>query len=326
MPIHVDDLLIASNSHSAIQKVKADLASHFKIHDQGPTTSILGIKIVRDRPNRTVSLSQPGYIESILEQFNMSDCNPALTPMEENRKLSTSMSPDTPERQAEMKAHPYRELIGKLLYLAIATRPDIAYVVGVLCRFVENPGMEHWLAAKRVLRYLKGTTNTKLVYSRQSTPDLFTTYSDADLSGNPDNSRSTGGFAICMGGGATQWGSRLQPHVSLSSTESEYTTASKVACEIIWMRYLFEELGYDISHPSPLLVDNKSAIQVLKHPEHQSTMKHVHRAYHWVRDQVDQRTIAVLHVPGDENPADIFTKPLGRIKFIKFRAMLGLHP
>ena len=324
VPIHVDDLLLASNSKPALQKVKAELTSHFKIHDQGPTSSILGIKVERDRVARTISLSQPGYIQSILEQFSMSDCNPTHTPMEENLKLSTRMSPDTPEERAEMKAYPYRELIGKLLYLAVATRPDIAYVVGVLCRFVENPGMDHWNAAKRVLRYLKGTADMRLVYSRWTTPDPFITYSDADLSGNPDNSRSTGGFAVCVGGGATQWGSRLQPHVSLSSTESEYTTASKVGCEVTWMRYLFEELGYDMSRPSPLLVDNKSAIQVAKHPEHQSTMKHVHRAYHWIRDQVEQRQISVSHVPGDENPADIFTKPLGRLKFTKFRAMLGL--
>jgi hypothetical protein len=325
MPIHVDNLLIASNLCDAIRKVKSNLASHFKIHDQGPTTSILSVKIERDRPNRTISLSQPGYIESILEQFGMSECNPALTPMEENQRLSASMSPDTPERQAEMKPCPYRELIGKLLYLAIATRPDISYTVGVLCRFVENPGMEHWLAAKRVLRYLKGTVNMRLVYLPQSSPDLFTTYSDADLSRNPDNSRSTGGFAICIGGGAAQWGSHLQPHVSLSSTESEYTTASKVGCEMIWMRSLFEQLGYDTTRPSPLLVDNQSAIQVLKHPDHQSTMKHVHRAYHWIREQVEQRAIAVSHVPGDENPADIFTKPLGRVKFTKFQDMLRLH-
>jgi hypothetical protein len=140
MPIHVDDLLLASNSKAAIQRVKSDLATHFKLHDQGPTTSILGIKIDRDRAARTISLSQPGYVESILEQFGMADCNPSLTPMDENQKLSARMSPDTPEGRSEMKAIPYRELIGKLLYLAIATRPDIAYVVGVLCRFVENPG------------------------------------------------------------------------------------------------------------------------------------------------------------------------------------------
>jgi hypothetical protein len=166
----------------------------------------------------------------------------------------------------------------------------------------------------------------KLVYSCLSMPDLFTAYSDANLSGNLDNSRSTGGFAICIRGGATQWGSCLQPHVSLSSTKSEYTTASKVGCEVMWFRYLFEELGYDVSCPSLLFVDNRSAIQVAKHPEHQLTMKHVHWAYHWIHNQVEQGHITVSHVPGEENPTDIFTKPLGRLKFLKFQAMLGLRP
>ena len=87
----------------------------------------------------------------------------------------------------------------------------------------------------------------------------------------------------------------------------------------------FEELGYDTTHPSPLLVDNKLAIQVLKHPEHQSTMKHVHCAYHWIHEQVEQQTITVCHIPRDENPADIFTKPLSCIKFVKFQEMLGLQ-
>ena len=94
---------------------------------------------------------------------------------------------------------------------------------------------------------------------------------------------------------------------------------------MMWTRYLFEDLGYDVSRPSPLLVDNKSSIQVAKHPEHQSIMKHVHRAYHWIRDHIDQGCISVS-LPGDDNPADIFTKPLGRVKFLKFRAMLGLRP
>lgn len=325
VPIHVDDLLIASNSKSAIKHVKSELSSHFVLHDLGPATSILGIKISRDRSKRTISLSQPGYIESILSDFSMSDCNPSTTPMDEGQKLSVHMSPSTPEEIAEMKKVPYCELIGKLLYLAVATRPDLAYVVGVLCRFVENPGREHWNAAKRVLRYLKGTVHMELVFSPTGSPDLFTTYADADLSGNPDNLRSTGGFAVCVGGAATQWGSRLQPHVSLSSTESEYTTLSKVGCEVMWMRYLFEDLGYDTSRPSPVLVDNVSAIQVAKHPEHQSTMKHVHRAYHWIRDHIERGLISISHVPGVDNPADIFTKPLGRVKFYKFREMLGLR-
>ena len=139
-----------------------------------------------------------------------------------------------------------------------------------------------------------------------------------DLSGNLDNSRLTRGFTVCVGGGATQWGSCLQLYISLSSTESEYTTMLKVSCEIAWMQYLFEELGYNTSHPSPLPVDNKSAIQVAKNPEHQLMMKHVHCTYHWMCDQVEQGQIMVSHIPGDENPTNIFTKPLAKPKFTKF--------
>src|SRR5258706_11518912 len=201
--------------------------------------SMLGIKVKRDRGTHTISLSQPGYIKSILDDFNMTDSNPAPTPMEENARLSMRMCLDTDEQKAQMAKVPYRELIGKLIYLAVATRPDISYAIGMLCRFVENPGPEHWGVAKRILRYLKGTLGLKLVYSHTTSKDRFVTYSDADLSRNPDNLRSTGGFAICMGGATVQWGSRLQPHILLSSTESEYTIASKVTCEIMWMRYLF---------------------------------------------------------------------------------------
>ena len=152
LPIHVDDLLLASNSREVLQRVKSELGSHFKLHDLGPATSILGMKIVRDHAAHTVNLSQPGYIRSILDDFNMSDCNPCLTPMGEGTRLSVLMSPQMPEERLGMKAALYRKLVGKLLYLTVATRLDIAYVVGVLRQFVKNPREAHWNVAKRVLQ------------------------------------------------------------------------------------------------------------------------------------------------------------------------------
>ena len=188
MPIYVDDLLIASNSKDAVHKVKDELAVHFRLHDQGPATSILGVKIECNRTSYSISLSQPGYIRSILEDFNMADCNPASMPMEEGLKLSKMMCPDTPKKREAMLNVPYHELVGKLLYLAVAMCPDISYAVGVLCQFVDNPGSLHWGAAKHVLHYLKGSIGLKLVYSHSSSPDRFVTYSNADLGGNPNNS------------------------------------------------------------------------------------------------------------------------------------------
>jgi hypothetical protein len=220
---------------------------------------------------------------------------------------------------------PYREVVGKLLYLSIASRPDISLAVGILCRYLERPGPKHWAAVKHLLRYLKSTRLLKLYYGPSEVDEPFVTYCDADLGGNLDNSRSTAGYCIRVGSGVVMWGSRLQRHTSLSSTESEYTTASAAGCELMWMRYFFEEIGYDMAKPSTLWMDNASAIQVAKNPEHVSTMKHVHRNYNWIRERVEDGDIRLGHVPGVDNVADIFTKPLTKPTFVRFREMLGLH-
>jgi hypothetical protein len=325
VPVHVDDLVLASKSKEAIEKVKRELKEKFKLREQGATSFLLGVQLERDREKRTILLSQPTYIDSLLKTYRMANCNGAKTPMAEKPRLSNKMSPTMPEEIEAMKNVPYREAVGKLLYLSIATRPDIAYAVSVLCRFTDNPGRAHWDAIKRVLRYLKHTQHYKLVYSPTGSNELFITHSDADLGGNVDNARSTAGFVISIGGGAVLWSSRLQRQVSMSSTEAEYTTAAATGTEIMWMREFFDKIGYDISKPSPLYLDNASAIQVAKNPEHQSTMKHVHRSHHWLRERVEEGDIRVQHVPGAENVADIFTKPLGPTKFELCCKLLGLR-
>jgi len=325
VPVHVDDLVIASKSKAAIDAFKKEISKVFKIRDLGPTSLILNVKIERDRINRTITLNQTHYIDSILAEHlpheHLNGCDVPLT-----GQLSTKDCPSTLEETAQMAKVPYREVVGKLLYLSIATRPDIALAVGVFCCFNGNPGRKHWAAVKQTLRYLKATCTLKLHYGPSDSSELFSANCDADLGGNPDNSRSTAGYCIHVGSGVVMWGSRLQPHVSLSSTESEYTTASATACEVMWMRYFFKEIGYDMSKPSPMWMDSSSAIQVAKNPEHISTMKHVHRSYNWIRERVDAGDLSITHIPGKDNVADIFTKPLPKAKFVHFRDMLGLHP
>ena len=252
VPVYVDDLTIASNSKTAISQLKSDLTTHFKLRDLGPTEFILGIKVERDRPKRTIYLSQAAYIQSILDEFliNPGDWNSVVTPMMENAKLSKKGCAKTPEELQKAKDSRYGEIIGKLIYLMRCSRPDIAYAVGVLCRFMINPGPSHIAALKHLLRYLVGTINLRLVYSPTDSNSMFDTYSDASLGGDEDEQRSTGGFAIMMGTGAVVWGSRLQHHTAMSSTESEYVNASLVGAEVMWMRYMMEELGYDMSTAS----------------------------------------------------------------------------
>lgn len=173
-----------------------------------------------------------------------------------------------------MRSIPYREAVGSLLYIAICTRPDISYAVGVLSQFSSNPGMKHWTAVKHLMRYLKTTMDYKLTYAPDGSSDRFITYSDADFAGEHDSKRSTSGYVVKMGTRVVSWASRLQNIQTLSTTEAEYVSAVAAAQEVLWMKNLFFEFGYPID-TVPLHMDNQSAIQVAKNPEHHGRMKHL---------------------------------------------------
>jgi hypothetical protein len=119
------------------------------------------------------------------------------------------MAPQNDEEVDYMKSVPYLSAVGSLMYLAITSRPDISYSVGVLARFNSNPGPLHWKAVKHLFRYLKGSMDQKLVYGPSDSSEPFMTYSDADHGGNIDNERSTGGYILKIGSGAVSWSSKL---------------------------------------------------------------------------------------------------------------------
>ena len=162
--------------------------------------------------------------------------------------LTQSQCPSTPDEVQEMRTVPYISAVGSLLYLAISTRPDIAYAVSVLARFNTNPGKAHWAAVKHLFRYLKGSMDYKLSYSPDpSTSEMFVSYSDADHGGDKDTGYSTGAYVVKMGTGAVSWRSKLQEVVTLSTTEAEYIAACHAGQEMIWFHTLLEELGYSFS-------------------------------------------------------------------------------
>ena len=212
-----------------------------------------------------------------------------------------------------------------MIYLAICTRPDISYAVSYLSRFSANPGVPHWKAVKRIFRYLKGTIDLQLVYGPELGPEIFTAYSDSDYGGSVDTGKSTGGYAITVGHGAVSWSSKLQPLVTLSTTQAEYVAAVEAGKEILWFRNILFEFGYDVSAPSTLYLDNQSAIRVSKNPEHHGRMKHMDIRYFWLRDEVDLGRIKVDYIPSREMVADIFTKALPKESFEILRAKLGLY-
>jgi hypothetical protein len=317
-------MTIAAKSKAAIQKITSDLKKHFKLRELGPTSWLLGVEVKRDRSKRTLTLSQRQYVVDLLEEFGMSDCNSVSTPLQPNQKLTKKMSPQTPEEREAMENIPYRKAVGRLMYLAIATRGDIAYAIGVLARFSEDPGMQHWNALKHLLRYLKGTMDHKLTYAPTASKEPFVVYTDADHGGNPDNGRSTSGYIVKMGTGAISWSSRLQSIVALSTTEAEFVAAVTVGQEIMWLCNLLCEFGYVLDSPSTLYIDNLSALSVAKNPEHHGRMKHLDLRFYWLRDEVEKGSIKVEHLRTSEMAADMMTKALSRQKIEDFRKQFGL--
>jgi hypothetical protein len=235
------------------------------------------------------------------------------------------MGPQNAEEIAFMKEAPYLSAIGSLQYLATMTRQDIQCAVSYLARFNHNPGPQHWAALKHLLRYLQGTKDLQLVYTGSNTALPFATFSDASHGDCLDTGRSTGAYLTTVGGGAVGWSSKLQTVVALSSTEAEYMAAVEAGKEILWMRNILGEFGYTMSEPSPLGIDNLSAISVSKNPEHFGHMKHLDLRFFWLRDAVDSGFIAPHHVPGTQQPADALTKPLPLPAIRSTRELMGLQ-
>ncbi|XP_074361226.1 secreted RxLR effector protein 161-like [Apium graveolens] len=184
-------------------------------------------------------------------------------------------------------------MIGGLRYL-VHTRPDIAFAVGIISRFMEHPTVMHMNAAKRVLRYIKGTLDYGLVYSRENSNNVLTGYSDSDLAGNIEDRKSTGGVAFYLNDSLITWMSQKQKCV-LSSCEAEFMAATAAA-----------------------------SIDLAKNPMFHGRSKHIDIRYHFIRECVDRGEIVVKHVATENQKADIQTKALTTVKFERMRKLLGV--
>jgi hypothetical protein len=184
----------------------------------------------------------------------------------------------------------YRALIGALLYIAGCTRPDISYSVSLLSRFMQQPRVDHWVAAIRVLRYLRTTADLKLTFGYQinnSPPNTLVAFSDADYARDPQTARSISGNTFFLNGGVISWSSKRQPTVALSTTEAEYVSAAYAAATTVHLRALLEELGYSQPQGTTLHIDNQAALTLSQHPAINARTRHIHVKYHFIRELVD---------------------------------------
>lgn len=317
--VYVDDLLIFSSSAILKDELKEKLFNNFDIKDLGELQYCLGIEIQRDRTKGITTLSQKGYIESVLRKYNMHDSKPVNTPSDCNQKLTKSSNQET-----DNLSHLYQSAVGSLLYAAKATRPDIAHVVSVLCQYCSNPSKVHWTAAKRVFRYLHGTLDLKLTFSRDESEEIVG-YCDSDFAGCLDDRKSTSGFVYTLAGGAITWQSKKQSTVASSTVEAEYIALASATKEAIWLRKFLTELNFPSnSQPIKIYCDNKGAIDLTKNSLFHARTKHIDIVHHVSRNASKMKQIEVLKIGTEAMVADSLTKAVPHQKFLYCSNNMGL--
>eukprot|EP00253_Pinus_taeda_P005136 PITA_05136 len=216
--LYVDDMLIVGYDKNKIIRLKKDLGSKFsmKVWDQHNGYWACGLCVTRKK--KRLWLSQEKYIKKVLDRFNMKDAKPVGTPLAAHFKLSTELCPSDDKEKEEMSKIPYASIVGSLMYAMVCTRPDIAYSMGVVSRFLTNPGKQHWQVVKWILRYLKGTSHYCLCFGHDET--VLEGVTDADMAGDMDTRKSIRGCLYTFAGAAVSWVSRLQRIVALSTTEA----------------------------------------------------------------------------------------------------------
>ena len=319
--LYVDDMLIAGKSHKEIDALKARLHETFDMKDLGDANHILGMRIIRDRKKHVLYLSLKEYIGKVLQRFHMEGAKSISTPLPPYVKLSALDSPQTKVERTEMVKIPYASACGGLMYAMVATRPDIAFAVGVISRYMANPGKQHWEAVKGVMRYLKGTQDLCICFGRQDAK--VHGYVDSDYAGHPDNRKSTTGYVFTFMGGAVSWISRMQRCTALSTTEAEYVAASEACKEALWLSRLVADLGCT-KHIPLLHCDNQSAIQLARNPVFHSKTKHIDVKYHFIREVIEDKLVQLVKIHTDDNPTDLLTKSLRSERFAYCRGLMGI--
>ncbi|CAH9088439.1 unnamed protein product [Cuscuta epithymum] len=303
--LYVDDMLIVGQDSVMIDNLKKDLSMSFDMKDLGPAKQILGMEIARDRKARKLWLSQEKYIERVLQRFNMKQAKPVSTPLASHFNLSKRACPTTEKEKASMSNIPYSSVVGSLMYAMVCTRPDIAHSVGLVSRYLSNPGKVHWDAVKWIFRYLRGTSKLCLCYGGGKL--VLEGYTDADMAGDLDSRKSTSGYVFTLSGGAISWQSKLQKCVALSTTEAEYIAVVEASKEMLWLKRFLQELGLEQGE-YVIFCDSQSALDLSKNSMYHARTKHIDVRYHWLRNVIEEKLMKLKKVHTNKNGADMLTK------------------
>ncbi|SYW84968.1 uncharacterized protein UHO2_06624 [Ustilago hordei] len=312
---YVDDTLVIAPRLETVLKVKKQIGQRWKMEDSGEVSHFLGIKISRDRAMRTMTIGQSGYIDQVLAKHLDKRTKPTMVPMQSIPEGTLVAS------AAQQKEYPV--IVGKLLWVANSTWPDLSLTMGVLARHMREPSQEHYQAAQRVLRYLESTRQVGLVYRASESQEPLVAHSDANWASDATiQRRSTSGSVALVYGNPVAWKSATQKCMSLSTVEAEFIAAMEATCEVLFLKQLLRSIGIATDTPT-VYSDNTGCIQVSKDPAQHWKLKHIDTKYHFIRNNIQEGRVQIKYVDTTRNLADALTKPIGRQAMQQARS--GLH-
>ncbi|KAG8491216.1 hypothetical protein CXB51_014346 [Gossypium anomalum] len=294
--IYVDDLLVTGSKDVIIDEFKAQMQEAFDMTDLGTMTYFLGMKV--NQSDRGIFISQQAFALKILDKFGMQNCKPVRTPMAQSEKLSSIGDYEKVDERE------YRSLVGCLLYLT-ATRPDLMHAVSLLARFMHCSNVVYFKAAKRVLRYIKGTLRLGVLFKKEKQLKLVG-YSDSDWAGCIDDMRSTSGYFFTLG------------------SKAEYIAAAAAVNQAIWLRKLLCDLNEEQLDATEIFVDNQSAVAIAKNPVFHGKTRHFKIKFHFIREAEQSREVSLVNCCSKDQLADILTKPLSAARFEALRISIGV--
>jgi hypothetical protein len=295
--LYVDDLIFTGNDQKLFDNFKISMEKNFAMTDLGRMRYFLGIEVKQTKEG--IFMHQQKYACEILNRFNMENCNNVCNPIVSGNKLKKD------ETGIACDSTNYKQMVGCLMYL-LATRPDLAFLVCLVARFMERPTKIHVAAVKRILRYLKGTTSYGLWYEKGKDDDLAG-WSDSDYAGDLDDRKSTSGYVFMIGSKVVSWSSKKQPIFTLSTIEAEFIASANSACQGIWLSRILAQISKDKKSCITIYCDNSSSIKLSKNPVMHGRSKHIDVRFHFLRDLTKDGKIQLVHCPSFEQIADIMT-------------------
>ncbi|KAL6315072.1 hypothetical protein AAG906_030925 [Vitis piasezkii] len=309
--LYVDDMLVTGSNVKLLADFKMEMQDVFEMTDLGIMNYFLGMEIYQC--SWGIFISQRKYAMDILKKFKLESCKEVTTFLAQNEKISKN------DGEKLEKPSAYRSLVVSLLYLTV-TRLDLMFPASLLSRFLSSPSNVHMRVAKRVLKYVKGTTNLGIWYLKTGGVKLDD-YVDSDWAGSVDDMKSTSGYVFTIGSGVCRPSILKQEVVAQSTTKAEYISLAVVANQAIWLRKLLADLVQEQSSPIELYCDNKSAISITQNPIQHGRIKHINVKFHSIREAEKNSLVKLHYCSTNEQLADRMTKglPKSRLEFLRLK-------